>query len=96
MSKVIFGVVVGLLLCSLSTLEVPEFLNLSDDTSNDYSFVSVQEQPSLMVERQAGSRVESGVVSAKVRHDLPIVAVSVGFFVSADDDPFHSLCLLRT
>jgi len=96
MSKVIFGVVVGLLLCSLSTLEVPEFLNLRDDTSNHYSFVSVQEQPSLMVERQAGSRVESGVVSAKVPRDIPIVAVSVGFFVSADDDLLHSLCLLRT
>jgi hypothetical protein len=35
--KVIFFVVVGLLLCSLATLETPEFLKLADDTSNDFS-----------------------------------------------------------
>ena len=32
--KVIFFVVVGLLFCSLATLETSEFLKLADDTSN--------------------------------------------------------------
>ena len=99
-TKVILGFVVGLLLCSLSTLEVPEFLSLSNDTSNDYSLVSTQEDPTLMVERQVSSRIEGDVVparaSAQVRRDPPVDQVSGRDSVKTGDNLLHSLCILRT
>jgi hypothetical protein len=36
------SLVVGLLFCTLALLEFPELLNLSDDTSNDYSLTIFQ------------------------------------------------------
>lgn len=35
--KLIFGLAVVLLFCSLATLEFPELITLSDNTSNDFS-----------------------------------------------------------
>jgi hypothetical protein len=37
--KLILAIAVGLLFCSLATLEFPELLTLSDSTSNDFSLV---------------------------------------------------------
>ena len=37
--KLIPAIAVGLLFCSLATLEFPELLTLSDNTSNDFSLV---------------------------------------------------------
>ena len=42
-AKIIFATLVGLLFCSLATLEIAELVRLADDTSNDFSgFVSQQ------------------------------------------------------
>jgi hypothetical protein len=40
--RICLAVVVGLLFCTLATLELPELVNLSDDTSNDYSLTVFQ------------------------------------------------------
>ena len=86
----------GLLFCSLSTLEVPEFLNLTNDTSNDYSLVSTQENPIVVVENQVSSRTEGGAIQVNVRRDPPIEQISWRGFVKSGDDLLHSFCILRT
>src|SRR5271170_4173205 len=52
-SKLFFFVVVGLLFCSLATLETTEFLTLTDDTSNDFSLLHVETNPSSAIVRQS-------------------------------------------
>ena len=37
--KLPFAIVVGLLFCTLATMELPELINLVDDTSNDFSLI---------------------------------------------------------
>ena len=55
--------VVGLLFCTLALLEFPELLNLSDDTSNDYSLTISQS-------------TTGGV--AKERRDMPVTVKTGG------------------
>jgi hypothetical protein len=57
------SLVVGLLFCTLVLLEFPELLNLSDDTSNDYSLTIFQS-------------TTGGV--AKEQTDLPVTAKGDG------------------
>ena len=42
LARLIFATLIGLLLCSLATLETTELLRLADDASNDVSLRNVQ------------------------------------------------------
>ncbi len=48
-AKFIFATLVGLLCCSLATLEITELFELTDDTSNDFSLVGTQQASSAVV-----------------------------------------------
>jgi hypothetical protein len=93
--KLILGLVVGLLFCALATLEVPEFLNLTDDTSNDYSLVTVQENPVAAVQTQMPQLPLNPVVTVTHRKEPVVRFVSHNPAPTADDF-LHSLCVLRT
>jgi hypothetical protein len=42
LARLIFATLIGLLLCTLATLEITELLRLADDASNDVSLRNVQ------------------------------------------------------
>jgi hypothetical protein len=50
--KLTFAIVVGLLFCSIATLELPELINLVDDTSNDFSVVVLTKRAVTIVKVQ--------------------------------------------
>src|SRR5271154_6732592 len=43
-ARVGFALIIGLLFCTLGALELPELVNLTDNTSNDYSTSVFQNQ----------------------------------------------------
>jgi hypothetical protein len=94
--KVIFFVVVGLLFCSLATLETGEFLKLADDTSNDFSLLNVEASTSTAIVRQSQESQPKGVPAPiqrrqpKVRTDIP------RSYTAAANDRLHVLCIIRT
>ncbi len=93
--KVIF-VVVGLLFCSLATLETSEFLKLADDTSNDFSLLNVEASACSAIVFQSHESQPKAVPAPiqrrqpKARPDVP-VAANV-----SNNDLLHLLCLIRT
>ncbi len=94
-AKTILAIIVGMLFCSLLALEIPELLNLTDDTSNDFSLVTSQENLDAVIETQI-ARVEPGRQPRPAR-----VSKSVARFESHNPPPssrdyLNSLCILRT
>jgi hypothetical protein len=58
--------IVSLLFCGLSSIEVPEFVNLTDDTSNDFTLsVSVESSPSANADEAAGPELSGARESAE-------------------------------
>jgi len=51
--RVIFAIICGLLFCTLVALEFPELMNLTDDTSNDYSLVIFRSCTGNVIEKGA-------------------------------------------
>jgi hypothetical protein len=94
--KVIFFVVVGLLFCSLATLETTECLKLVDDTSNDFSLLNVEANTSSAVVRQSHESQPKAIPAPipsqqpKARPDIPVSADT------SKNDLQHVLCILRT
>jgi hypothetical protein len=94
--KVIFFVVVGLLFCSLATLETTECLKLVDDTSNDFSLLNVEANTSSAVVRQSLESQPKAIPAPipsqqpKARPDIPVSAHS------SKNDLLRVLCILRT
>jgi hypothetical protein len=43
-ARLIFATLIGLMLCSIATIETTELLRLADDTSNDFSLPNVPRQ----------------------------------------------------
>lgn len=56
-------VVVGLLLCALTMLEIPELLSLCDNTSNDFSTAVFQGKGPAVAARNQAPDVPQAVVS---------------------------------
>jgi hypothetical protein len=93
--KVIFFVVVGLLFCSLATLETSEFLKLADDTSNDFSLLNVEANTSSAVVRQS-QESQPKAVPAPIQRRQPKVRPDTSHFSNASTDLLHLLCVIRT
>jgi hypothetical protein len=94
--KLVLAMIAGMLFCTLATLEVPELLTLTDNTSNDYSLTAVQETSPPSVQRQAAEspRVRTFKISTPRRQSAArLQAVS---FEPSVGDFLHSLCILRT
>ena len=94
--RVSFAMVVGLLFCTLATLELPELLNLTDNTSNDYSLTVFQHRDGGVIRNQT-PRLAAGNISADARDDeWQIVEVSFSDSVRTLPAALHMLCVLRT
>jgi hypothetical protein len=93
--KVIFFLVVGLLFCSLATLETGEFLKLADDTSNDFSLLNVEANTSSAVVRQSHES-QPKAVPAPIQKRQPKVLPDVSLSASASTDILHLICVIRT
>lgn len=93
--KIIFFIVVGLLFCSLATLETSEFLKLADDTSNDFSLLNVEANTSTAVVRQSHES-QPKAVPAPIERRQPQVLPDIPDAANASTDILHVLCVIRT
>jgi hypothetical protein len=93
--KIIFFIVVGLLFCSLATLETSEFLKLADDTSNDFSLLNVEANTSTAVVRQSHES-QPKAVPAPIQRRQPQVLPDIPDAANASADILHVLCVIRT
>jgi hypothetical protein len=93
--KLIFFVVVGLLFCSLATLETSEFLKLADDTSNDFSLLHVEANTSSAIVRQSHES-QPKAFPAPARRQQPKVRPDVSASAKASSDLLQVLCVIRT
>jgi hypothetical protein len=94
-AKTTLVVVIGMLFCSLIALEIPELLNLQDDTSNDFSLVSSQENLGAVVENQT-VRVETARPMKPLHSSKPVARFESHNPPPSADDYLNSLCILRT
>ncbi len=95
--KLTLATVVGLLLCTLATMELPELINLVDDTSNDFSLVVFVRNAVTIVKTQMLH--ERRPVLADVRRpqaaaSFPAYSLIHTFQIA--DDILHLLCVQRT
>ncbi|HXX45103.1 MAG TPA: hypothetical protein VEJ38_10255 [Candidatus Acidoferrales bacterium] len=95
--NLILALITGLLFCTLSTIEVPEFLRLKDNTSNDY-VVTIYQQNASAEARSESPRSRVRLVATKIiaYHGERVVRVQSFGFSPSVDDFLHSLCVLRT
>jgi hypothetical protein len=61
------ALVIAMLFCCLSSIEVPEFVNLTDDTSNDFTVVVSAHTPSSV---PSIDDLELNLVADRNGHDL--------------------------
>ncbi|MGD0963016.1 MAG: hypothetical protein ABSA57_03835 [Candidatus Acidiferrales bacterium] len=96
--RFIVAIIVGLLFCTLATLEFPELLTLSDDTWNDYSLELCQGATSDVVERQADSPQAAVVGELERNIEVDHSVLPVGRYRSLCDasDFLPLLCIRRT
>jgi hypothetical protein len=88
-------VLVGLLFCSLAAIEIPELVNLTDDTSNDYTVIVSQSRASTVKVNQQSS---AGAIAVR---NNPIseysgVARSFDGATHRSHDVLHLCCVQRT
>jgi hypothetical protein len=93
--KVSFFVVVGLLFCSLATLETTEFLKLADNTSNDFSLLNVEANTSSAIVRQS-QYSQPNAVPAPIQSQRPKVRPDISALSNASNDLLHVICVIRT
>jgi hypothetical protein len=95
-TKTTLALVISLLFCTLATLELPELMNLTDDTSNDYSLVVFTANKVTVVTEQAPSFPDKVPVSPTVHRDYSTARFKPSFLTEPPADLLHSLCILRT
>jgi hypothetical protein len=95
-ARLIFATLIGLMLCSIATIETSELLRLADDTSNDFSLPNVP--------RQAAS-----IAVAEFREPYPLTAPTLKgqgrpnfrpqtaiASAKTSQDILRALCIIRT
>ena len=96
-SNLLLTLVVGLTLCSLAMLEVPELLNLTDDTSNDFSLLVIrQSSPSVVINKTPGVRRTATPIVWTWNFDPFMVRPLVLDSPIPHHDLLHLLCVQRT
>jgi len=99
-SRVSLALIVGLLFCSLGSLEIPELMKLTDDSSNDFTILHSPQEisaPALQKQKQAVASVDS----PPLHHrgwvpDVPETEVVVALHPHASDQLIQLLCVQRT
>lgn len=76
--------VVGLLLCSLSTIELPELVNLIDNTSNDYSLVVFGKDAPTVTKVRVGTLHRGGRAA-----DISRLPTAAPFWIATSIQPLH-------
>jgi hypothetical protein len=94
-TKLILGIAVSLLFCTLAMLEMPEFLTLTDNTSNDFSLGTSQEDAVAVVQAQA-PLVPAGPIEKVTHRRAPSFRIRPLNQPPTVDDLLHSLCVQRT
>lgn len=95
--KLTLAIVVGLLLCALVIQELPELINLVDDTSNDFSLVVFAKDAVTVVKIQMlpqGQPVLADIQRRQTALSFSIHPLIQNFRTS--DDVLHMSCVLRT
>jgi hypothetical protein len=95
-SKLIFATVIGLLLCSLATVETTELLRLADDTSNDFSLPNVHEKVSSTTVLQSRDRHPKTVQISRWGERPPKVRSQIAGFSYNPKDILHTFCVMKT
>ena len=94
-AKLILAALVGLLFCSLATLETTELFKLGDDTSNDFSFLGTQQETSSTVVRQ-NLELQPNVVPTTDGSERPKVRRRAAGSSYPAKDFLHFICIMRT
>ena len=93
--KLALAIVVGLLFLPLTTLELPELINLTDDTSNDFSLIVFAENAATVVKNQI-LHLKRSPMLASIRRRQVGAWFAPCSLVQSSDDMLHSLCIQRT
>jgi hypothetical protein len=90
------SLVVGLLFCTLALLEFPELLNLSDDTSNDYSLVIFRSATGGVAEERRDMPVTVKTGGKRIKSESPRLPRQSEVRSHPGDDLLRLLCIERT
>ncbi len=97
--RVSFVLVMGLLMCTLSTLELPELIKLTDNTSNDYSTAVFQKNKTTSAALRTHPPDVVRLVVVKVP---PVVCARPALRIESSElfnslpDLLHLFCVQRT
>jgi hypothetical protein len=92
--KLVLAIVVGLLVWPLAALELPELINLTDDTSNDFSLIVFAENAATVVKNQM-LQLKRSPMLASIRRRQVGACFAPCSLVKSSDDMLHSLCIQR-
>jgi hypothetical protein len=94
-SQLSLTVFVGLLFCSLASIEIPELINLSDDTSNDFTvmFLHGSDSPVQADQRRSVRGIAAG---KNAEHEYSFVRRPFYGAAHRSRDVLHLCCVQRT
>ena len=97
-TKLTLATVVGLLFCSLATMELPELVNLVDNTSNDFSLIVFVKNAPTTVKVQMRHQGRPGLpgILRSWQPDVFRAHSSIQSPLQASDDMLCMLCVQRT
>jgi hypothetical protein len=90
------SLVVGVLFCTLALLELPELLNLSDDTSNDYSLTISQSTTGAVAREQTDLPVTVKTGGKRIKGESPQLPERTAVQSRPGGDVLRLLCIRRT
>jgi hypothetical protein len=94
-ATLIFVALVGLLFCSLATVQITELARLADDTSNDCSLEHSLQETSSAIVRQNPEPLPKTVPTAG-ENERPEVRCRTVAPTYPASDFLHLLCIMRT
>ena len=94
-SRLIFAVLLGLLFCSLASLEATELIRLADDTSNDFSLSHSEHETSSANVRESQSAQPKTLPATDESEPRKVRRLFEDSSYAAKDS-LHFLCIMRT
>lgn len=95
-ARLILALVAGLLFCTLTTLELPEFLKLTDDTSNDFMLDDVESTVPVAIEGVAPRSDDPVSLAVRVIHKAFVAHPAPALSSTSGREILRSFCVLRT
>jgi hypothetical protein len=94
-SRLIFAVLLGLLFCSLASIEATELIRLADDTSNDFSLSHSEHETSSANVRESHSVQPKTLPATDESEPRKVLRLFEDSSYAAKDS-LHFLCVMRT